>query len=468
MVGAVLALGALDLGVEQFIVVPILPAVQEAEGASLSTSAWLVTGFLLAAVAAAPILGRLGDMHGKRRLLIVSLAAFTLGSLVCALAETVEMLIAGRVIQGVGAGLGPLAIGLARDLAPRDRAPVWIGLLVACSGAGAALGLVLGGALVDYVSVSAVFWFLLALAGALLVAGFLFVPESPVRDATRPDWWGGASLSAGLLALLLAISEGNTWGWNSPAIIVLLVAAGALFVSFAVVERATSAPLVDVGLMARRPVWSANLAAFAMGFALFIAGVVIPQIATQQVASGYGFGLTIAQTGLILMPGALAIVAGGWVSGALIGWTGARALVVAGAILASGAYAALALDHGSVASVAAANTALGLGIGLAIPAIMNLVVHSVDEQHTSVFVATTAVSRSIGAALGAQIAAAIVIAAGVVDPGFPAERGLTGAFVLGLIASLVALAATAAIPGRETDPLRLGRTLGIGVSAPEQ
>jgi hypothetical protein len=147
-------------------------------------------------------------------------------------------------------------------------------------------------------------------------------------------------------------------------------------------------------------------------------------------------------------------VVGGWASGVLVRRTGARTLVACGAIAAAGAYAWLALGHESVASVAAANVPLGLGIGLAFAAITNLVVRSVSERSTAVFAATTAVSRSVGAALGTQVAAAVVIGAGVVGPGFPAERGFTSAFVLGLVGAFVALAATAAMPRRTADPLR--------------
>lgn len=452
-VACVLAVGALDFGLEQFMIVPILPAVQRSEETSLSAVAWLLTGFLLAAVAVAPLVGRLGDMYGKRRLLLLSISAFAVGSLICALAGSIEGLIAGRVVQGAGAGLGPLGIGLARDHAPRGRAPVWIGLLVASTGAGAALGLLLGGVLVDHVSVSAVFWVLFTLATALLLAVTLLVPETPLRDSARPDWAGSLLLSGALLAALLAISEGNDWGWGYAPTVVLFAFSGLLLGAFVVVERSKAAPLIDMRIMARRSVWSANLVAFAMGFALFIASVIVPQIATLPESSGYGFGLTYAQTGLVLLPGALAIVLGGWASGSLVPTTGARALVGCGASSAAAGYATLALAHGSVTVVVAANIALGLGIGLAFAAITNLVVRSVDEHHTSVFAASTAVSRSTGAALGAQMAAAIVIAAGLVDPGFPAERGFTGAFVLGLAATLVALAATTAIPGRAADPL---------------
>ncbi len=449
----VLAVAALDFGLEQFMVVPLVPAVQRMEQASLETATWLLTGFLLAVVATAPILGRLGDMYGKRRLLLLALGAFAVGSLVCALADSIEALIAGRVVQGAGAAAGPLAIGLVRDHVPRERAPASIGILVAGAGAGAAVGLVLTGLLVDHVSVSAVFWFLFALAAALLLAVRSTVPETPVRDPVRPDWAGGLVVSAAMLAALLAITQGNDWGWSSARVVGLFVASLALLFLFSVVERAVPAPLMDMEQMARRPVWTANLAAFAMGFALFIAGVIVPQIATLPKASGYGFDLTVTQTGLILLPSTLMIVVGGWLSGRAMRRSGARLLVGLGAALAAIAYLLLALLHDSLPPIAAANALLGLGLGLSFAAITNLVVRSVDERRTSVSVAANAVLRTTGAALGAQVAATVVVGAGLVASGFPAERGFTGAFVLGGIAALVALAAAAAVPGRVVDPL---------------
>ena len=449
----VLVVGALDAGLEQFMVLPILPAVQREIGVSLGASAWLVTGFLLAAVVAAPLFSRLGDMVGKRRVLLASIGAFAAGSLVCALTDSLAGLIAGRVLQGMGAALGPLALGLARDRAPRDRAPIWIGLLIATAGAGAAVGLLLGGLLVDHGSVAAVFWFLFAFAAALILMVWRLVPETATRDTARPDWWGGLLLALGLLSLLLAISQGNRWGWSSVRVVLLVTSAAVLLAVFVVVERRAAAPLVDMRLMAQRPTWSANLAAFAMGFSLFIAGVIVPQIATLPESSGYGFGLTFTQTGLVLFPGAVAILLGGWASGSLVRLLGARALTAIGAAAAAAAYAVLALDHDSLASVVAANIVLGAGIGLAFAAITNLVIGSVDRRQTSVFAATTAVSRSVGAALGAQVAAAIVVAAGLAESGFPADRGFMGAFALGLVASIVALAATIAIPARTGDPL---------------
>jgi MFS family permease len=461
----VLAIGALDFGLEQFIILPLLPAIQSSEGASITATTWLVTGFLLAAVVAAPVFGRLGDMYGKRRLLLVAVALFVVGSLICAVSDSMTGLIAGRVVQGMGAGLGPLAIGIARDRAPRGRAPVWIGLLMAVAGAGAAVGLLLGGILADRASVAAVFWVLVGLGIVLFACVVIFVPETPAHGTTRPDWIGGVLLAAALVAFLVPVSEANRWGWASAPVLSLVVLAAILLFAFLTFERRCVAPMIDMRLLSRRPAWSANLAALAIGLAFFIAGVMIPRIATLPTESGYGFGLTYAETGLVLVPGALAIVAGAWSAGLLIPRIGARILVGCGAVSAATGYALLAFEHGSVAAVVLGNIPVGLGIGLAVASLTNLVVHSVDDTNSSAFASTTAVSRSVGAALGTQIAAAIVISAGVVD-GYPAERGFTGAFVLGLVATLVALAATVAVPARSTDPLTSRAPVEARVQAP--
>jgi MFS family permease len=448
----VLGVGALDLGLEQFMILPVLPAIQRAHETSITTVAWLQTAFLLAAVAAVPLFGRLGDMYGKRRLLLIAIAAFAAGSLMCAVASSIEGLIAGRAMQGVGAGLGPLAIGIARDRAPRGRAPVWIGLLIAIAGAGAAVGLLAGAMLADHASVSAIFWVLFGVAVVLFAGVVVFVPETPRGTSRRPDWIGSLLLVGALVSFLLAVSKANAWGWSSAKVVTLIAASVLALIAFIAYERSTAEPLIDMHLLSRRSAWSANLVAFAMGFTLFIAGIAIPQIATLPSASRYGLGLTYTETGLVLLPGALAIIVGGWASGRLVGRLGARTVVAVGALAASVGYAVLAAGDLSVAVVVIGNVPVGLGIGLAIAALTNLVVHSVDHGRTSAFAATTAVSRTVGAALGTQIAAAIVISAGVVGQ-FPAEEGFTRAFVLGLIAAVVALGATAAIPAPGRDPL---------------
>lgn len=189
----VLSLGALDFGLEQSLIIPALPALAEHYGASLGAIAWMVTGFVLASIVAIPLVGRLGDMFGKRRMLLASLAAFALGSLVCALAESSGLAIAGRVIQGLGSAVTPLTYGLARDTVAPERLPHAIGAVVGGASAGGAIGFLLSGLLVDTFTAAAVFWFLLGFAILIAIAVRVLVRESPVRADVRLDPAGAAS-----------------------------------------------------------------------------------------------------------------------------------------------------------------------------------------------------------------------------------------------------------------------------------
>ena len=262
-------------------------------------------------------------------------------------------------------------------------------------------------------------------------------------------------LAGGGATLLLGISKGNDWGWSSARTVGLLSLGVGLLVAFCVLELRIAHPLVDVRLMAGRSLASANLAALAIGFGLFIAGVVIPQLASLPPATGYGLGLTATETGLLLLPGALAILAFGALGGRLVPVLGARAVVGIGAACGTLAYAALALWHDGVAEVAAANGLLGAGIGLSVAGIATLVVTSVEPSATSGSVGLNALIRTIGAALGAQMAAAIVTAAGLVQGLAPDESGFTDAFVLGAAASAAAVLAATLLPSPRREPAML-------------
>ena len=451
---AVLTLGVLDLGLEQSIVLPALPGIARAERVTPDTVAWLVTGYLLAAAVALPLFSRLGDLFGRRRMLVASLLAFGSGSLVCALSGSLAGLIAGRVVQGIGAAVAALAIGVIRDLLPRGQVPVAVGLLVAAAGAGYAVGLVLGGVFVDRASVAAIFWFLLGASGLLLLAVLLLVPDRGTRASGPVDWLGAALLAGGTSTLLLAISKGNDWAWGSARTLVLLVVGVALLVAFAHHELRARFPLVDVRLMASRSLAGANVAALTVGFGLFIAGVVIPQLATLPRATGYGLGLSATGAGLILLPGALAIILFGALGGRLVPVVGARALVGLGTACAAVAYVSLALRHGTAAAVAAANGLLGAGTGLSLAAIATLVVGSVAARDISGSIGVNGLLRIIGSALGAQIAAAVITAAGLFGGLVPKETGFTGAFVLGAVAAGLATLTAVVLPARRTDPAR--------------
>ena len=443
-----LAGAALAYSLAQTMVIPALPELQQEFHAGPADATWLLTAFLLTSSIATPLLGRLGDMHGKEHWLLISLAIFGVGSLVAAVAGSLTVMIAGRAIQGAGGAIFPLAIGIIRDEFPRDRVAPAIGTVSAMFGIGGGSGLVLAGIFVDHGSISWIFWLSVATTALAALATWLWVPESPVRVRARIDWVGGALLSMTLLALLLPISEGNTWGWTSPRVLGLFAAAAIFAVLWARWELRVVDPLVDLALMRQRPVWTTNVAACAIGFAMFGSFVLVPQFVQTPAVVGYGFGASVTESGLFLLPSALLMLFAGPLSGRLGARYGSRVPLALGALSSGLSYALLATFHGARIDIYLSSVLLGLGVGLALAAMANLVVEAVPPDVTGVASAINAIMRTIGGAIGAQVAAAIVSGALSAGARYPAESGFTGAFAMSAAASAVAFLVCFAIPSR--------------------
>lgn len=454
----VLALGTFDFSLEQAMLAPVLPAILKQYNASATTVTWLISGFLVAAAVAMPLGGRLGDRYGRRRVLLWSLGAYILGSMVCVLADDIDLLIGGRVIQGLGAGVSPLAVALVRDRVKVTEVPTAIGFLVGAGGLGGVIGLLSGGLLVEHVSVTSVFWFLAVVASSVALAVRLTVPETPVHARQRIDWCGAALLGSALVALMLAVSWGNSWGWASARILCLLGASLFLLVAFAVREHTATEPLVGLPTLRRRPVWAANVAAFAVGFSFFISFALLPLVGGFPRSTGYGLSLTSVGIALMLAPSAVAAVVGGTLGGRLIKSIGARNQGFLGIVCATLTYVWLLFDGDTFMAIAIGMVPLGLGIGLSLGAIADLVVLSCDPHETGVSIGLNSVCRSIGAALGPQVAIAVVAAAPELAPGVPAAAGFTRAFFLGLVATVVALSGVLLIPKRIVDPVLAAAT----------
>ena len=445
----VLAFGALDFGLESSIVLPALPAFATEFGASIVTVSWLATGFLLASVVAVPLFGRLGDLFGRRRLLLVALGAFSAGSLICAVADSIGLLIAGRIVQGAGAAVGPLAVGIARDALPRERLTRAMGVLVGAAGAGAAIGFLLSGVLVDQVSLQSIFWFLFGLSIVLLAGATALVPAGQAVAGVRVDLAGAVLVASGLTALLLAISKGNDWGWTSGRVLVLFAGAAVLLAAFVLVERSVSQPLIDLEFVGRAPFANALVCAFAIGYAFIVVVIAVPQLAALPVVTGYGLGYSTTSTGLLLVPMAVSSMASAWAAGRFADEVGSRALMAAGSLAAVAGYVALAAAHGTAEAIALATGVLGIGLGFTVTGILTLVGRAATLNNTSVATAVNAVTRTTGSAVGSAAAAAIITGALTVGP-LPAESGFTDCFTMGAIVSGVALLASVLLPGRRS------------------
>ncbi len=456
---AVLVLAALSFALSQTLVAPALPEIQRELGTSTTTVTFVLTAYLLAASVATPILGRLGDMFGKERLLVLTLAVFAAGSLVAALSHSIAVLIAGRAIQGVAGAVFPLSFGIIRDEFPPERVATGIGLISATFGIGGGAGLVLSGVIVDNLSYEWIFWLGFAVVCVAIVATHLFVPESPVKSPARIDWGGAALLAVGLVALLVAVSEGNSWGWGSGRVIGLLALAAGVLGAWIRFERDRPDPLVDMKVMRERAVFTTNLTGFLTGFGMFGSFILIPQLVQMPPAAGFGFGATVTEAGLFMLPSAAIMLVAGPLAGWLGGRFGSKLPLVIGTAIAAASFVFLALYHDERWSIYAASATLGLGIGFSFAAMANLIVQAVDQTQTGVATGINTIMRTIGGSLGGQIAASVV-AAHIAVSGLPEESGFTAAFLISAAGVALALVAAIMVPGRSIGAEADGALVG--------
>ena len=327
-----LVLAGLAYALSQTVVAPALPTLQHDLHATAASAAWILTGYLLAASVATPIVGKLGDLYGRSRVLVAVLIVFAVGSVICALAGSLGLLVIGRVVQGVGGGIFPLAFGIIRDTFPRERVATGIGALSATFGVGGGIGLVIAGIIVENLSASWLFWLgLIALPAAYAI--WRYVPDEEPRADARVDWLGAAILSAALTAFLYGLSKAEDWGWGSPKFLGFMALGLVLGIVWVVVELRVAQPLVEIRVLRRRPVLMTNITAVLVGFAMFSSFLLIPQLAQTPEHYGYGFGSSVTGAGLLMLPTTFTMLFAGPLAGRLAARSPRLPLILGSALL---------------------------------------------------------------------------------------------------------------------------------------
>lgn len=465
---ALLTVAGTTFALMQTLVVPALPFFAREFGTTANGATWIATGFLLSSSVLTPVLGKLGDAYGKKRLLVIALTVFGLGALGAALAWNLGSLIAFRVVQGTGAAVFPLSFGIIRDEFPAGKVGLGIGTVSSVFGAGGGIGLVMSGVILEHLA-----WQWLFLLGGIPVLGAAvliarYVPESPVTTPSKPDYVGAAALSLALAGLLLGISQGNVWGWSSGGVLGLLAAGAALLLAWTVIERRVREPMVDLAMLARPRMAATNAIAFLVGFAMFSAFISLPNFVQMPAGLpaalaerlGYGFGASPIEAGLFFVPSSLAMMLAGPFAGSLGSRVGAAIPLRIGLVSAGAGLALFAAAHDQPWHVYASMALLGVGIGFSFASIGKLAVDNARSRETGVATAINTIMRTIGAALGAQVAATIISANTLSGTSVPAEAGFTTAFAIGTVGVCAALVPTFVLtrgtrrgrPGTPGDP----------------
>ena len=455
----VLSLAGLAYAVLSSAVIPALPTIQHDLHTTETGVTWLLTGFLLSASVGTAIIGRLGDMYGKERLLLWTLVVLAAGTLLAAVANTLEVLIVARVIQGVAGGIFPLAMSIVRDEFPPEHVAGSIGLISSILGIGGGVGLVLGALIVEHLSWHWLFWLPLFVTVVAAVCTWRFIPESPVRSPGHVNWLAAALMTIGISCVLLAISETTVWGWGGTKTIFVFAAGVAVCAAWIAVELRSREPLVDMALMRLRGVWTTNLAAFLLGAGMYASFLIFPQFAQLPKSTGFGFGASVVVSSLYLLPAALGMGLLGTMAGRIAHRFGSKPALLVGSAITAVSFGWLAVAHRHPYDMLISAAVLGIGIGLAFAALGNLIVQAVPPSQTGVATGMNTVMRTLGGALGGQLAATFIV--DHTAHGLPIVTGFVDAFVMSTCIMLVCLFASTLIPGAGRARARLGRSRGL-------
>lgn len=438
------------------LMVPIQSKLPELLDASREDTAWVVTSTLLAAAVITPISGRLGDMYGKRRIVLVLVAVMVVGSVVAALSPGIVGIIVGRTLQGAIVGVVPLGISIMRDVLHEDRVDSAIAFMSATLGVGGALGLPISALVTERSDWHVLFWMAAGLGVAVFASVLWIVPVSVLRTAGRFDYVGAAGLAIGLIGILLAISRGNEWGWGSPQVLALGVGGVLVLLAWGWYELRIADPLLDLRVAARPAVLLTNIASIAMGFSLFASNVVYPQLLELPAATGVGFGLSLLAASLIVMPSGLVMMLLSPVAGRLAGRTGPKLLLIIGAVALIVAYGFTLLFSSEVWHILVANILIGVGIGFGYASMPMLIMRSVPQSETGASNGLNALFRSLGTSTAAAVIGAVLATYSIDYNGIPVPTatGFTLSLILGAAAAVVALIVALFIPARRAPQER--------------
>lgn len=410
----VVGLGALVVALAQSVLIPVLSILPADLDTSASNVSWLLTSTLLVAAITVPIMGRLGDMFGKRLMLLVAIGALVVGSLITSFTDHIGLLIAGRAIQGASAAAIPLGISLLAVVMPRERVGSSIALVSAMLGVGGSLGLPLAGFVAENADFHVLFWITSAAGIIAFIGILLIVPEAPGRSGGRVDLVGSVLLAGGLVALLLPLAQSSTWGWDDPRVAILLVTAAVLLLVFGWSQVRIEDPLVDLTALRRPPIVLTNLASILFGFALFASFIGTASYVEAPESSGYGFGSSLLVGGLAMLPGGIAMLLLSPVAAKLIALRGAPQTLALGATVVAAGFLMRIVVHDSLWQVILGATVVGAGTGIGYAAMPSLINTHTPAEEIGAANGLNTLFRSLGSSLASAIGGSILAGSTVI------------------------------------------------------
>jgi len=385
---------------------PSLPKIASDYSVSIAEVSLIISLYTVFGTAVNPVIGKLGDIVGKKRILVYVLAIYCVMVAVTSFATNFTVLLASRTVQGIGLGIFPLAFSLVREEFPREMVPRAQGILSAMFGAGAALGLPIGALIANSYGWQANYHLALPFIAILTILIFFYVKESTVTNPNaKLDYVGAVWLGVTLGAIVFGLSEGSTWGWTSLPVLGLILGGFVFLIPLVFYERRALDPILNLKLLAIRNVMVSNAVGTASGAALFIAFQAVTFKLELPAPAGYGFD--ILTTGLYLLPLAVAILLVAIPVGRLTPRYGVKPFLYIGCFV--GALGFYLISTATTAAVLAGYLVVAsAGLGMLLVASQNLLVLSVNRREMGLTTSLNTVFRNIGSSLGAPVAGSLM------------------------------------------------------------
>ncbi|MBK5263963.1 MAG: MFS transporter [Alphaproteobacteria bacterium] len=444
-----LVIAELAAGLETTLMFAALPTALKAVGRPTEVG-WLITGYLLVAASAAAICGRLGDIFGRRRILLITLGLATAGSILSAMSSDLHWIIAGRAVQGLAGAVLPLCYGLLREALPPAKVPLGIGIVSAANSFSAAGGFIIGGIIVDGMHWQNIFVCSALLASAGFVISFACIPKSPRRPVgDRVDIIGGVLFAPAIAMMLWAIASLQNRGAGSMVPWVWLGASLLLLAFWFVYERGHPRPTIDVRMLSNPRILAANIAAVCASLGALQILQIFPILLQQPVWTGVGFGLTATLTGLLKLPSNVASVIGASWGGALCARWDSRSIMIGAALSSLGAWALLWLNHQNLWLTVLLVCFSSAGFTALFVSVINIVMATAPDDRTSEAAAMTATFRTVAQSIGSQIIIALFsvqLVRQAAGPAFPSPAAYDAVMAYMILASVGALLAALCVP----------------------
>ncbi|CAL2069732.1 MULTISPECIES: MFS transporter [Streptomyces] len=446
---AALALAGTVAAIMQTLVTPLIAELPRILHTSSSNAAWVITVTLLVGGVCVPVSGRLGDLVGKRRMMLICVVPLVIGSVVCALSTSVVPMIVGRGLQGMGMGMIPLGIALLRDVLPAEKLSGSIALVSASMGIGGAIGLPLAAAVAQYADWQLLFWGSAVLAVIVGVLIFVVVPDVPAgAKGQRFDALGAIGLAIGLVALLLAISKGADWGWASGTTLALFAVAVLALPAWGRWELRTRDPLIDLRTTARPRVLITNAASVLIGVGMYSFMLIAPQLLQFPKATGFGLGQSMLAAGLWIAPGGIMMMVISPLGGKLINARGPKLALTCGAVVMAAGYALALPLMGTAFGIMLSGIVINSGVALAYGSMPALIMSSVPLSETAAANGFNTLMRSLGTTIGSAVIGVVLAHMTITLGGYTiaSENGFRTGLLIGCGVALVSAAVASFIP----------------------